>query len=89
MNPRNLEHQAAATRHMLNGGTMTPELIACVEGCIASAEWMAKGEQVLKEFIRLRKEEPELFETLRRLIGMGAKLSDIRATEDLAERMGL
>jgi hypothetical protein len=74
---------------MLNGGTMTPELIACVEGCIASAEWMAKGEQVLKEFIRLRKEEPELFETLRRLIGMGAKLSDIRATEDLAERMGL
>jgi hypothetical protein len=74
---------------MLNGGTMTPELIACVEGCIASAEWMQKGELVLKELIRLRKEEPELFETLRKLFGMGAKLSDIRATEDLAERMGL
>lgn len=89
MNPRNLQHQASATRHMLNGGKMTPDLIACVEACIASAEWMAKGELVLKELIRLRKEEPELFETLSRLIGMGARLSDIRATEDYAERMGL
>ena len=50
---------------------------------------MQKGELVLKELMRLRKEEPELFETLRRLIGMGARLSDIRATEKLAEDMGL
>jgi hypothetical protein len=50
---------------------------------------MQKGELVLKELMRLRKEEPELFETLRRLIGMGARLSDIRATEQFAEDMGL
>lgn len=89
MNPRNLEHQAAATRHLLNGGTMTPELIACVEGCIASAEWMAKGDQVLKELVRLRKEDPDLFQTLRELIGMGASIADIRSTDRMAEEAGL
>jgi len=45
---------------------------------IKTLEWMAKGELVLKELMRLRKEEPELFETLRRLIGMGAKLDAIK-----------
>jgi hypothetical protein len=39
---------------------------------------MQKGELVLKELMRLRKEEPELFEMLRNLIGMGAKLEAIR-----------
>ena len=60
-----------------------------IEQAIKTLEWMQKGELVLKELMRLRKEEPELFETLRRLIGMGARLSDIRATEQLAEDMRL
>ncbi len=60
-----------------------------IEGAIRTLEWMQKGELVLKELMRLRKEEPELFETLRRLIGMGAKLSDIRETERMAEEAGL
>ena len=60
-----------------------------IEAAIRTLEWMQKGELVLKELMRLRKEEPELFETLRRLIGMGARLSDIRATEQLAEEAGL
>ena len=89
MNPRNLEHQAAATRHMLNGGAMTPELIACVEGIIKSALWMAKGELVLKELKRLMDDDPDLFQTLRELIGMGASIADIRSMDRMAEEAGL
>jgi hypothetical protein len=49
-----------------------------LEQAIKTLEWMQKGELVLKELMRLRKEEPELFEMLRNLIGMGAKLEAIR-----------
>lgn len=88
MNPKNLEHQCAAIRSVLTSAS-NDEIRACLEQAIKTLEWMQKGELVLKELMRLRKEEPELFETLRRLIGMGARLSDIRATEDLAEEAGL
>lgn len=88
MNPKNLEHQCAAIRSVLTSAS-NDEIRACLEQAIKTLEWMQKGELVLKELMRLRKEQPELFETLRKLFGMGAKLSDIRATEDLAERMGL
>lgn len=88
MNPRDLSAQAASLRHLLQSAE-SEEIRACIEGAIRTLEWMQKGELVLKELMRLRKEEPELFETLRRLIGMGARLSDIRATENLAEEMGL
>lgn len=88
MNPRDLSAQAASCRHLLPYAE-SDEIRACVEHAIKTIEWMQKGELVLKELMRLRKEEPELFETLRRLIGMGARLSDIRATEDLAEEAGL
>ena len=88
MNPRDLSAQASSCRHLLPYAE-SDEIRACVEHAIKTIEWMQKGELVLKELMRLRKEEPELFETLRRLIGMGARLSDIRATEDLAEEAGL
>lgn len=67
----------------------TEEIREGIEQAIRTLEWMQKGELVLKELMRLRKEEPELFETLRRLIGMGATLSDIRETERMAEEAGL
>jgi hypothetical protein len=88
MNPRDLSAQAASLRHLLTFAD-SEEVRACTEQAIRTLEWMQKGELVLKELMRLRKEEPELFETLRRLIGMGARLSDIRATEQFAEDMGL
>lgn len=88
MNPRDLSAQIASLRHALNS-VESDEIRACIEQAIKTLEWMSKGELVLKELMRLRKEEPELFETLRRLIGMGARLSDIRATEQFAEEMGL
>jgi len=88
MNPRDLSAQISSIRHAINF-VENEDIRACLEQAIKTLEWMAKGELVLKELIPLRKENPELFETLRRLFGMGARLSDIRATEDLAERMGL
>jgi len=88
MNPRDLSAQTASLRHVLHFAD-SDEIRACVEQAIKTLEWMQKGELVLKELMRLRKEDPELFETLRRLFGMGAKLSDIRKTEEMAEEMGL
>lgn len=77
MNPRDLSAQAASCRHLLPYAE-SDEIRACVEQAIKTLEWMQKGELVLKELMRLRKEEPELFEALRALIGMGAKLDVIR-----------
>lgn len=88
MNPRDLSAQISSLRHLLTFA-QSDEIRACVEQAIKTLEWMQKGELVLKELMRLRKEQPELFDTLRRLFGMGAKLSDIRATENLAEEAGL
>ena len=85
---RSLEFMAACIRDCLPS-SRNEETRSGLEQAIKTLEWMQKGELVLKELMRLRKEEPELFETLRRLIGMGARLSDIRATEKLAEDMGL
>jgi hypothetical protein len=77
MNPKNLEHQCASLRSVLTSAS-NDEIRACLEQAIKTLEWMQKGELVLKELMRLRKEEPELFEALRALIGMGAKLDVIR-----------
>jgi len=88
MNPRDLSAQISSLRHVLSFA-QSDEIRACLEQAIKTLEWMQKGELVLKELMRLRKENPELFETLRRLFSMGAKLSDIRATEAMAERIGL
>jgi len=88
VNPRDLSAQISSLRHLLTFA-QSDEIRACVEQAIKTLEWMQKGELVLKELMRLRKEEPELFETLRRLFGMGAKLADIRKTEAMAEEMGL
>lgn len=85
---RSLQFQASCIRDVLSAAR-NEDVRAGLDQAIKTLEWMQKGELVLKELMRLRKEEPELFETLRRLIGMGARLSDIRATEDMAERMGL
>ena len=87
---RSLDYQEGCIRHLI---AMCPQaqedVIAGAEQAIKTLEWMQKGELVLKELMRLRKEEPELFETLRRLIGMGARLSDIRETERMAEERGV
>ena len=85
---RSLAFQIGCIRDAL-AAARTDEIREGIEQAIKTLEWMQKGELVLKELMRLRKEEPELFETLRRLIGMGARFSDIRATETLAEEMGL
>jgi hypothetical protein len=85
---RSLSFQASCIRDVLPSAR-NEETRSGLEQAIKTLEWMQKGELVLKELMRLRKEQPELFDTLRRLFGMGAKLSDIRATENLAEDMGL
>lgn len=77
MNPRDLSAQCSSVRHALNF-VENEDIRACLEQTIKTLEWMQKGELVLKELMRLRKEEPELFEMLRNLIGMGAKLEAIR-----------
>jgi hypothetical protein len=79
MNPRDLAAQCASLRHALSFVPAEAEEIrACIEQAIKTLEWMQKGELVLKELMRLRKEQPELFETLRVLIGMGARVDAIR-----------
>lgn len=88
MNPRDLSAQISSLRHLLTFA-QSDEIRACVEQAIKTLEWMQKGELVLKELMRLRKEQPELFDTLRQLFGMGAKLSDIRKTEAMAEEKEL
>jgi len=88
MNPRDLSAQAASCRHLLPYAE-SDEIRACVEHAIKTIEWMQKGELVLKELMRLRKEEPELFETLRELIGIGASIADIRSTDRMTQEAGL
>jgi hypothetical protein len=79
MNPRNLQHQASAIRHLLNGGERTDEIVACVEGGIKALEYMHGGAaDVLKWVITLKKENPSLYAALIELIKMGAKLDAIR-----------
>jgi len=74
---RSLSFQASCIRDCLTGAR-NDDIRSGLEQAIKTLEWMQKGELVLKELMRLRKEEPELFEMLRNLIGMGAKLEAIR-----------
>lgn len=74
---RSLNFQAACVRDCLNSAR-NDEIRAGLERAIKTLEWIEKGELVLKELVRLRKEDPELFETLRELIGMGARVDAIR-----------
>jgi len=74
---RSLAFQCACIRDVLTSAR-NEETRSGLEQAIKTLEWMQKGELVLKELMRLRKEEPELFEALRALIGMGAKLDVIR-----------
>ncbi len=77
MNPKNLQHQISAVRDLLTSAR-NEDVRLCAEAAIKTLEWISKGEDVLKELVRLRKEEPELFRALSDLIGMGAKLNAIR-----------
>lgn len=74
---RSLSFQASCIRDCLTAAR-NEETRSGLEQAIETLEWMQKGELVLKELMRLRKEEPELFNTLRELIGMGARLDKIR-----------
>ena len=77
MNPKNLQHQISAVRDLLSSAR-NDDVRACVEAAIKTLEWLSKGDLVLKEMMRLRREDPELFELLRELIGAGLKLDQIR-----------
>lgn len=77
MNPRSLQAQIAAIRDLLSSAK-NDDVRACAEAAIKPLEWISKGEDVLKELVRLRKEEPELFKALSDLIGMGARVNAIR-----------
>lgn len=74
---RSLAFQTSCIRDVLTSAR-NEDVRAGLEQAIKTLEWMQKGELVLKELMRLRKEEPELFETLRQLIGAGARLDAIR-----------
>jgi len=88
MNFTNWQHLIAAQRDLLSYAK-NDEIRACGEMVLKILEYLSRGDAVFKEMVRLRDENPELFETLRRLFGMGAKLSDIRKTEAMVEEMGL
>ena len=88
MNPTNWQHLIASQRDLISYAK-NDEIRACGERVLTILEYLSRGDAVFKELVRLRDEEPMLFEALCRLIGMGARLSDIRATEQLAEDMGL
>lgn len=85
---RSLQFQASCIRH-LTAMAESEEIRSGAEAAIASLEWVSKGELVLKELIRLRKEQPELFQVLCNLFTAfpGAELAAVRDIQ--SERIGL
>lgn len=90
MNPLSLSAQAASCRHLLSHAPSS-EIRACVEQAIKTLEWIERREELIKMLEHLRKDNPELYNVFVYLTRAfpGASIADIRATEDLAERMGL
>ena len=76
---RSLDFMAACVRDCLPSAR-NDETRSGLEQAIKTLELMQKGELVLKELIRLRKEDPELFEALCNIIAAfkGAKIDVIR-----------
>ena len=76
---RSLAFMAACIRDCLPSAR-NEETRAGLDQAIKTLEWMQKGELVLKELMRLRKEDPELFEMLCNIIAAfrGAKIVEIR-----------
>lgn len=78
MNPRNLAHMAACIRNIARYA-QEGEQRACVEAGIKSLEYMHDGAaDVLKWIVRLKQENPQLFQDFIGLIGMGAELVAVR-----------
>ncbi len=81
MNPRNLAHMDACIRNIAHNAP-EGEQRACVEAGIRSLEYMHDGAaDVLKAVMRLKKENPGVFQAFVDLIGMGAELVDVRKTQ--------
>lgn len=80
MSTRNLAFQCACVRDLLSSAR-SEEIRAGAEAAIKSLEWIAKGEDVLKWLIVLRREQPELFAALCELFKAfpGVHLDQVRS----------
>lgn len=88
MNPVNWQHLIASQRDLISYAK-NDEIRACGERVLKILEYLSRGDAVFKELVRLHDEDPALLAALVNLARTGAKLSDIRDTETVAEEMGL
>jgi hypothetical protein len=88
MNPTNWQHLMASQRDLISCAK-NDEVRACGERVLKILDYLSRGDAVFKELVRLQEEEPDLFAAFCRLVRMGARLSDIRTTEQFAEEAGL
>ncbi len=63
---RALTIQAEAVRRAI--ASAASKDIRDLESAAASLDWMAKGDDVLKMLVRLRKDRPQVFETLKAVL---------------------